>query len=198
MPSASRTSYRWQDCLIPSDDLLFYQSSRELRSTNSTRLLMTSPLQVTVLFGISLLKGNIPQNRWDLFEKYYTLLRDREAQKPGDTATIIRNHKRQIDDLHYQAGLLLHVMAEVSGGANPYLTGDQLRALIEQLLRVEEFSEETIVGISEDLVRIATDRLVLTQFKSDRANSVRCSVTSGIHGRCSNYGGIRSAVKCKA
>jgi len=49
----------------------------------STKLLMISPLQVTVLFGISLLKGNVPQDRWDLFDKYYSLLRDREAQKPG-------------------------------------------------------------------------------------------------------------------
>jgi hypothetical protein len=127
----------------------------------STKMLMTSPLQVTVLFGISLLKGNIPQDRWDLFDKYYTLLRDREAQKPGKTAALIRNHKRQIDALHYEAGFLLQVMAEESGGANPYLADDQFCAIIQRFLRDDEYTEDAVADIANDLVRVATQRLVL-------------------------------------
>ncbi|SHN69630.1 NACHT domain-containing protein [Bradyrhizobium erythrophlei] len=57
----------------------------------STMLLLSSPLQVTIMFGISLLKGAIPQDRWELFERYYTLLRDREAQKTGADAKLIRD-----------------------------------------------------------------------------------------------------------
>lgn len=128
---------------------------------SSTMLLLTSPLQVTILFGISLLKGAIPQDRWELFERYYTLLRDREAQKTGADATVIRDFKRQIDAIHYQAGFILHLMSETAGGANPHLTLSQFRALIVRLLSDEEHSEEDVANISSELVRIATERLVL-------------------------------------
>jgi hypothetical protein len=103
-------------------------------SDSSTMLLLTSPLQVTILFGISLLKGAIPQDRWELFERYYTLLRDREAQKTGPDSKLIRDFKRQIDTIHYQAGFVLHVISETAGAANPHLTPAQFRALVVRLL----------------------------------------------------------------
>jgi hypothetical protein len=128
---------------------------------SATMLLLTSPLQVTILFGISLLKGAIPQDRWELFERYYILLRDREAQKTGPDAKLIRDYKRQIDAIHYQAGFILHVVSETAGAANPHLTLDQFRSLIVRLLADEEYSTEEVAGISQELVRIATERLVL-------------------------------------
>ena len=88
---------------------------------------MTSPLQVTILFGIATLKGDIPRDRWDLFEKYYTLLRDRDAQKPGAAAR--RTYKRQIDAVHHEAGFLLQVAAESAGEAHSLLTVQQFRLL---------------------------------------------------------------------
>jgi hypothetical protein len=124
----------------------------------ATHLLLTSPLQVTILFGIAYLKGTIPRDRWDLFEKYYSLLRDREAQKPN---SIIREFRRQIDALHQEAGFLLHVAAESAGGANAFLTPAQFRELAERLLRDEDFDAEKVASISDELRRIATDRLVL-------------------------------------
>jgi hypothetical protein len=130
-------------------------------SDSSTMLLLTSPLQVTIMFGISLLKGAIPQDRWELFERYYTLLRDREAQKTGPDAKVIRDYKRQIDAIHYQAGFILHVISETAGGANPHLALPQFRALIVRLLADEEHSPEDVSSISSELVRIATERLVL-------------------------------------
>ncbi|MBI5261685.1 MAG: hypothetical protein HY852_07690 [Bradyrhizobium sp.] len=127
----------------------------------STMLLLTTPLQVTILFGISLLKGAIPQDRWELFERYYTLLRDREAQKTSSDAQLIRDYKRQIDTVHYQAGFILHVISEVAGAANPHLSVEQFRALVVRLLSEEEYTPEEVSSISEQLVRIATERLVL-------------------------------------
>jgi len=130
-------------------------------SDAATMLLLTTPLQVTILFGISLLKGAIPQDRWELFERYYTLLRDREAQKTGPDAQLIRDYKRQIDTIHYQAGFILHVLSETAGAANPHLSLEQFRSLVVRLLSDEEYSPEEIASISDQLVRIATERLVL-------------------------------------
>jgi len=52
-------------------------------------------------------------------------------------------------------------MAEKSGGASPYLTEVQFRALIERLLRDDEYADEAVTGVVDDLARIATQRLVL-------------------------------------
>ena len=131
----------------------------------ATKMLMISPLQVTILFGISLVKGAIPQDRWDLFEKYYNLLRDREAQKPGDIGAFLRNFKRQIDALHQVAGFLLQVAAESAGRANSYLSPEQFRTLVRRLLQDDDYDERQVDDISDQLVRIATERLVLLSAK---------------------------------
>ncbi len=90
---------------------------RRAATDQTTATLLSSPLQVTILFGIALLKGTIPQSRWDLFERYYTLIRDREAMKPAQSATIIREHRATIDKLHHEAGFLLQLKSESAGGA---------------------------------------------------------------------------------
>jgi hypothetical protein len=130
-------------------------------SDPATRSLSTTPLQVTILFGIALLKGTIPQARWDLFEKYYSLLRDREAQKSGPDAALFRDFKRQIDAIHYEAGFVLQVAAESPGAAAPYLTVSQLTSLITRLLEQDDFDPKVIERVVGELGRIATERLVL-------------------------------------
>jgi hypothetical protein len=127
----------------------------------ATKLLTTTPLQVAILFGISFLKGNIPQDRWELFDKYYNLLRDREAQKPGATSAFIRDNKRTIDAIHHDCGWLLHVEAERKGRTGAFLTDKQFRNAIETLLKAEEYDDEQIVALSGKFEKIATERLVL-------------------------------------
>jgi hypothetical protein len=124
---------------------------------DSTKALVSSPLQVAIMFGIILLKGAIPKDRWDLFDRYYSLMRDREAQKP---ASIVRDFKRQIDVLHQEVGFLLHVSAEDAGKSVAYVTEYQLASIIERTLVKEEFSSVDVKRISSDLSRAATHRLV--------------------------------------
>jgi hypothetical protein len=126
-----------------------------------TSRLMTSPLQVTIMFGIALLKGSIPQDRWTLFDRYYTLLRDREARKGGWIASVIREYGTQIDAIHRRAGFLLHVSAESAGAARSFLSPEDFHALAKGLLCDEGYEEREAVEVAADLVKIATDRLVL-------------------------------------
>ena len=136
----------------------------ELRAASddpTTKSLMISPLQVTIMFGIALLKGVIPRDRWDLFNQYYERLRDREMLKPAPSAAIVRDYKRQIDALHQEAGFLLQVESETAGGATAFLTRTRFEALAQRLLREEQYDEPSVMRISGELVRIATDRLVL-------------------------------------
>jgi hypothetical protein len=48
----------------------------------STSALLASPLQVTILFGIALLKEDIPRDRWDLFDRYYQSYVSARAESP--------------------------------------------------------------------------------------------------------------------
>lgn len=120
--------------------------------------LLSTPLQISILFGIALLKGSIPRDRWELFDRYYVLMRDREAQKSG---SIVRKFKREIDVIHQEAGFLLHVQAETAGNASAHFSPDELKRLIERLLRSEEWPENEIDQASETLKWAATHRLVL-------------------------------------
>jgi hypothetical protein len=128
---------------------------------SATSPIMVSPLQVAILFSLVETKGGVPTDRWTLFHRYYDLLRDREAAKEGPTAKLLRDYRSHIDQIHYDAGFLLHVRAEYSGSANPYLARDEFRALIERKLRSEGHSAKIIEEVSQEIVRIATDRLVL-------------------------------------
>ena len=131
----------------------------------ATNSLCTTPLQVTILFGIALLKGTIPQAKWELFERYYTLLRDREAQKQSPDARLFRDFKRQIDALHYEAGFLLQLAAETAGAAAPYLLPEKLDELVTRLLKQDDFDKNTISKTVAQLRRIATERIVLLASK---------------------------------
>ncbi len=123
----------------------------------STSSLVTTPLQVAIMFGIVLLKGAIPKDRWDLFDRYYSLLRDREAQKP---ASIVRQFKREIDVLHQEVGFLLHVAAEQSGKSVAYFSPDEFRSVILKQLKHEDYTDSEANKIAAQLETAATDRLV--------------------------------------
>jgi hypothetical protein len=132
----------------------------------ATASLMISPLQVTILFGIALGGGKIPTDRWELFDRYYTVLRDREIQKPGENGETILRFKKQVDTLHRHAGFILQLAAESSGSATPFLTADEFRALATATLLKDGYDSDAVIEGSTHLVRIATERLVLLRART--------------------------------
>jgi hypothetical protein len=132
----------------------------------ATAPIMISPLQVSILFSLVETRGGVPADRWSLFQRHYILLRDREAAKEGDTAKLLRDYTSQIDQIHYDAGFLLHVRAEASGTADAFLSEKELELLIDHQLASEGHRDESIRSVKHRLVKIATDRLVLLGSKT--------------------------------
>ncbi|MGF7207194.1 hypothetical protein GGE65_001755 [Skermanella aerolata] len=128
---------------------------------STTAPLMISPLQVAMLYALAEVYDDIPSDRWTLFNRYYEVLRDREAAKPGSPAKLIRQHKVIIDDIHRTAGFLLHVRAEMAGGADAYLTLSEFGKVVHACLSAEYELGAEIVELKAELIRITTDRLVL-------------------------------------
>ncbi|MBW6523274.1 hypothetical protein KZ810_07150 [Sphingomonas sp. RHCKR47] len=132
----------------------------------TTAPLMTSPLQVMLLFQLAQTHNNIPEDRWTLFLRHYETLREREIAKGGATGEIIRELRQQIDKAHADAGYLLHVRAEQAGSADPHLTLAEFHRLVRDILDRDGF-EGDLDEMAQNVVDIATERLVFLRSQTE-------------------------------
>lgn len=120
--------------------------------------MMRSPLQVTIMATLLQRVENPPQERWELFERYYQVVYDREMGKHG-AAPELRANRPHIDAIHRRVGLLLQVESERASGMEALLTRARLREVIETTLAVQRVRGDR-GALTERLLRLATDRLV--------------------------------------
>jgi len=132
----------------------------------TTAPLMTSPLQVMLLFQLAQTHNNIPEDRWTLFLRHYETLREREIAKGGMTGDIIRELRQQIDKAHADAGYLLHVRAEHAGSADSHLTLTEFHRLVRNILDRDGF-EGDLDELAQKVVDIATERLVFLRSQTE-------------------------------
>ncbi|SEP40639.1 hypothetical protein SAMN04487843_1167 [Methylobacterium sp. ap11] len=131
----------------------------------ATAPLMTSPLQVSLLFALVETRNNIPKDRWTLFIRYYEILRDREISKGGENGRLIGEYRSEIDWLHYEVGYLLHLRGEKIGSANPFLQPDEFANLIRDTLSRSGYDVE-LEALTERIVLLATTRLVFLRCRT--------------------------------
>tara|TARA_R110002074_G_scaffold40378_1_gene108031 strand:+ start:356 stop:4372 length:4017 start_codon:yes stop_codon:yes gene_type:complete len=132
---------------------------RSASEDGATSSLMTSPLQVTLLFHLVATHNNIPEDRWTLFARHYETLRDREIAKGGAQGQTIGKYKSQIDRIHYDAGYLLHLRAEQPGNSNSFFSMEEFSNLVRAQFKREGY-EEDLEKLTQEIVLIATNRLV--------------------------------------
>lgn len=141
----------------------------EAANSKTTVRLMISPLQVSILLALIDQRGDAPTNRWSLFDTYFDTVLKREQSKTGPVGEAMRHWGRQITSLHYKAGFLLHVEAEMQGSSESYLTAAEFAELIKCQLEDEGFEDEELRRASHDLNAASTERLVLiVQREEDR------------------------------
>ncbi|GLY14453.1 hypothetical protein Kisp01_14680 [Kineosporia sp. NBRC 101677] len=137
--------------------------------TDATVRLMASPLQVTIMVLLVDQQGEPPEDRWDLFDRYYQLIYNREIERDIEASELLREHKAEIDRVHHLAGLLLQVQAEVIGGANARLTTETFSNIVAEHLRIEEYAPERIDDLTRRIVDASAQRLVfLVGVEDDR------------------------------
>ncbi|MGJ5018986.1 NACHT domain-containing protein [Bradyrhizobium oligotrophicum] len=127
----------------------------------ATARLMTSPLQVTILHFIVDTGGGVPTGRWTLFNEYFEVLKKREKAKGGELQKILERHWGHLGQIHHRAGLVLQTDSEHAGGAGSRFTQERFRELILTYLESEGFREDDLRQRVEELMQLATDRLVL-------------------------------------
>lgn len=128
--------------------------------TASTARIMRSPLQVTILTLLVDRMGQPPQERWALFREYYNLIYQRETERDIPAATVLREHRADIDAVHQRVGLLLQVESERSGGTDAKLSDDQFSQVVEEYLLEEEHSGDSLATLKKAIIEGAANRLV--------------------------------------
>lgn len=126
-----------------------------------TARLMVSPLQVAILLALIDQRGDAPNDRWSLFEKFFNVVLEREQAKPGPIGETMRRWHRPISGLHHRAGFLLHVDAETQGHSESYLTSEELAELIRGQLADVGHEGRELEEITAELLSASTERLVL-------------------------------------
>lgn len=143
----------------------------EAIETPTTARLLVSPLQVAIMLALIDQRGEAPSDRWTLFEKYFSVVLEREQQKPGIAGRTVKTWSRTIGALHHNIGFALHLQAETGGGSDAQLTRGQLAALVRDQLQHDGYEGEQLDRAAAELLETTTDRLVLLVQRVDQRYS---------------------------
>jgi hypothetical protein len=135
----------------------------------ATARLMASPLQVTIMASLVDLVGNPPRERYELFQRYYDVIYQREQERGHHLSGVLGHYKSHIKILHDRIGLLLQVEAESKGKTEGRISRERLEKLIHDYLVGLEFEGEKLQKTKTDFLDVAFRRLVfLVQTQDQR------------------------------
>ncbi len=122
---------------------------------------MRSPLQVTILAVLAELRGELPDDRWQLFEEYYQTICNRETQRNQALSSVIREYGSEIARVHENVGLRLQVANETEGENDAYLGKPKLFDIVNAALADRFDSQDPIrEAVALQITDSALQRLV--------------------------------------
>ncbi|GAB3726195.1 hypothetical protein GCM10027594_07860 [Hymenobacter agri] len=128
--------------------------------------LMESPLQVTIMAVLVEIVGNLPRERFMLFQRYYDIIYQREQERGLKLSDILVTHRQSIEVIHDRIGLKLQIEAETEADAENKtvkqgrISRDELRELVYNYLVSVGFEEPEVSGTTDEFMAITLDRLV--------------------------------------
>jgi hypothetical protein len=147
-----------------SDELTQTQVIQRLKAAtkaDNTALLMTTPLQVTIMASLLARNARLPETRHALFDEYYNVIYSRESAKAGWLGDLLTSHRATVNHVHEQVALYLHVQAERPGSAQSLIPSSQIAQLILAHLILSGHTTQEAEGLAQKLVRAVRDRVVL-------------------------------------
>ena len=122
------------------------------------RALASSPLHAAIVASFIERQDELPRARWELFDRYFHVLFDREQRKLNAVG-VKSEHRGKVFELHARAGLALHVRAQAQPSST--LAVRELRAMMVALYQEDGLDEEHADERASQLLRFASERLVL-------------------------------------
>ncbi|MGW4378257.1 NACHT domain-containing protein [Kitasatospora sp. NPDC004531] len=127
----------------------------------NTARLMNTPLQVTIMSLLVERRTRMPQNRFELFEAYYSTIYAREVDKPGESGRLLAEHKGHIDWMHQYVGLTLQSRAGQAESLDSVMPEGELRERSRARMVEETDDLALATDLAPKLFNAATERLVL-------------------------------------
>lgn len=137
-----------------------YERLQRAAQRPTTAKLMESPLQVTILTLLVDRMGDPPDERWDLFNKYYDLIFARETERDIPTVKVLKDHPSIVHAIHRRVGIALQVQSEKSGRTNARLTERQFKQLVADYLSEEGYTGKRGESLAQQVIDAAAFRLV--------------------------------------
>lgn len=127
----------------------------------ATARLMRSPLQVTIMTMLVAQKGQPPQERWNLFNQYYEVIYQREAERDDvPSAVILNEYEPEIDTIHNRVGLMLQVESERTGKTEARLSAEQFEKIVAARLDEEKHTGKKRQELLQRIIEASANRLV--------------------------------------
>lgn len=126
----------------------------------ATQKLLESPLQVTIMCYLVDRLGEPPRERYELFSEYYRVIYQRELEKGGPHAAVLRRYRADVDYLHSIVGLVLQMRSERRGENDARLPLHLFRDLVDERLSVEGHTGRELTELGDAIIAAAADRLV--------------------------------------
>jgi hypothetical protein len=124
-----------------------------------TGRLMRTPLQATIMTILVKSGGKPSRNKYNLFKEYYDTIYKRELQK--ELLPILKDYKRNIDDIHALLGFELQVKSEGRENPSALFESNEFQSLIRLYLKEkEEWEEKEIDSFITKITNAVTERLV--------------------------------------
>ncbi len=130
----------------------------EASEDDTTARLLRTPLQATILAAL-VQQGRAPSERWQLFQKYFDLLYDREVNHDSYASELLSSHRPQIKEIHRRVALLLQVEAEQAGGGGR-MSRERLSSVVDTVLAEDEVADDARAELVGRIVDAAEKRLV--------------------------------------
>ena len=142
---------------------------RQAAEEEATARLLRSPLQVTLMATLVERIGRAPSERWSLFRDYYRIIYEREMERGGHLAEVLRSHRPYIDRIHARVGLLLQVASESADSADALMSRDRLAEVIDAALAEEGVERAEREALAGTILQATVERVVLlVQARQDR------------------------------
>lgn len=126
-----------------------------------TSRLMQTPLQVMFMTLLLEHRKKPPQDRAELFQRYYDVIYDRETAKTNHLAKLLHTYRADVDAIHQAVGLTLQRSSEAAGDAEAILTRGEFTALVRDQLGTAGHEGPDLDNLVEELMKAAQHRLVL-------------------------------------
>jgi hypothetical protein len=155
---------KWVDVKVTIEDeqVRVLNTLAECQKEEHTRLLLATPLQVTIVLLIIKDGGHPPAQREALFSRYWDTILRREKAKTTGIIRTIRTEDIVLFELHAYLGYILHLRAAVENVRSLLPEAEFKRTVYDLLRENNRYSPEEIIGQQvAQMIKEASDRLVL-------------------------------------